>query len=167
MEPISDSAGIDREAPFVVPTANATIHVQRSDVDPIVAGVRTRDMTSRTIAVDGLMRRRAPLVPERLLDVAVVDDEGRVMVPMLDLFAMVRLDASAELVVVHFGTGASQVFRIAELAREDVWLQLDLRERGQTGDVEIVPRLWSTASGSSEPIVSFVAITFASFVGQS
>lgn len=124
-------------------------------------------MTSRTIAVDGLMHRRAPLMPEQLLDVAVVDDEGRILVPMLDLFAMVRLDARADLVVVHFRNGASRVFRVVELARDDVWLHLDLREWAESGNVEIVPRLWSTASGSSEPIVLLVAITFASFVGQS
>lgn len=124
-------------------------------------------MPNTLIATDGMVHHDAALTVERILDVAIVDTDGHILVRMIDVLALVRLDADAEIVLVHHRNGSSCALSVRELThRNDLFVLLDVCD-GNTTDTEVVPRLWSTAGGASSPIASLSAISFSTFVGRS
>lgn len=106
------------------------------------------------------------LTVERVLEYTVVDEDGRLLVSMVDVLAIMRLDADAEILLVHFGEGANSAWRVAEMVEsDDVFLQLLIPGRF-SADAAWNARLWSSDEGLSATIVSISAMTFASFVGR-
>jgi hypothetical protein len=96
-----------------------------------------------------------------------VDDDGRILVPMIDVLSILRVDADAELLVVRHRGGAVRVFRLVELVRRsELFLQLQCAEAAE-GDPAWRARLWSPPAGSSAAVLSLRATSFASFVGVS
>ena len=129
--------------------------------------MRTIHMLNTLIATDGMVDRDAALTVERILDVAIVDADGRILVRMIDVLALVRLDADAEIVLVRHRNGSSCALSVRELTnRSDLFLLLDVCAASTTA-TEVVPRLWSAAGGASSPIASLSAISFSTFVGRS
>ena len=123
-------------------------------------------MSSPLLTVDGMILGRHDLTAEQILDHAVVDADGRLLVSMIDALAIVRLRSDAELVLVEFADGASCALRVPEiLDRNDVFLQLHLECRGGSVDGVWVARLWSEQSGPSAAMTSMSATSFAAFVG--
>ncbi len=117
------------------------------------------------ISVDGLVGPRS-LTAHRLLDVAFVDRCGRIVVSFVDVFAMIRLDRSAEIVLVELVDGSSTALTVRDVVRcDEIVLQLEMR----VGSHRFVPRLRSTTSDRSftgTPIRGLRAMTFAAFVGS-
>jgi hypothetical protein len=116
------------------------------------------------ITVDGLVSQ--PPVPlAQLLDVAIVDHDGRVLVPVVDVFAMMHLDPSAEILLLEFVDGTVTAVTIREVvADDDLCLHLD----GVGTSDPVTPRLVSrlrSACPTRIPLSGMTAITFASFVG--
>lgn len=123
-------------------------------------------MTTSLLTVDGMVHHQADLVVERLIDHAVVDGHGRLLVAMVDVLAMVQLDADAEVVRVQCVDGTSCVMRVAEIVDEDdTFLQLQLDRLLGADDATWRVRLWSHELGCSAHVASIHAMTFASFVG--
>jgi len=103
---------------------------------------------------------------EGVLDDAVVDADGRLLVSMIDVLAIMRLAADAEVLVVRFREGASHALRVSGIiGRDDVFLQLQIPEKLGAYGAAWSARLWSREAGASESIVSVSAMSFASFVG--
>lgn len=129
--------------------------------------MRTVSMPHTLIATDGMVHHDAPLTVERILDLAIVDADGHILVRMIDILALVRLDADAEIVLVRHRDGSSCALSVRELTnRSDLFVLLDVRVASTTG-TEVVPRLWSSTGGASSPIASLSAISFSTFVGRS
>jgi len=123
-------------------------------------------MTTSLLTVDGMVHHQADLVIERLIDQAVIDIDGRLLVAMVDVLAMVQLDADAEVVRVQYVDGTTCVMRVAEIVDgNDTFLQLQLDRRLGAGNGTWRVHLWSHESGRSAHVVSIHAMTFASFVG--
>ena len=123
-------------------------------------------MSSPLLIVDGMVHHRCSITIQQLIDHAVVDGHGRILVPMIEVLAMGRLDADAELVSLRSPNGASQVLRVAEIIeRDDVFLRLRAGELACGADAWSVG-LWSREAGPSATIVSISAMSFASFVGM-
>lgn len=122
-------------------------------------------MSSPLLTIEGLLDGRCELPIERVLDLAVVDGDGRLLVSMIDLLAIARIAADADVLLVEFRGGASHAYRVSEiLQHDDVFLQLQIPE--QLGDESAwTSRLWSRRAGPSAPVVSICAMSFASFVG--
>jgi hypothetical protein len=103
---------------------------------------------------------------EHVLECAVVDDLGRLLVPMIDVLAIMRLAADAEVLVVRFCNGASTALRVPEIVEsENVFLQLQLPEDPGADGAEWSAHVWTPEAGPSASIVSISAMSFASFVG--
>jgi len=103
---------------------------------------------------------------ERVLDDAVVDGDGRLLVSMIDVLAIMRLAADAEVLMVRFRDGTSHALRVPEMVvGDDVFLHLQIREQVGADGAAWSARLWSREAGASESIVSISAMSFASFVG--
>jgi hypothetical protein len=116
------------------------------------------------ITVDGLVSRPSATLLQ-LLDVAVVDRHGRVMVPIVDVFAMMCLDPSAEILLVEFVDGSVTAVTIREVVADD---ELCIHLDGVRSSDVVTPRLISRLRNGHQPgilIASMTAITFASFVG--
>ena len=125
-------------------------------------------MNTALLTFDGMVRHHAGLLAEHLIDRAVVDSDGRLLVSMIDVLAMARLDADAEVIRVRYCNGASFVVRVAEVLDDDLmYLRLDVSRWQACGNVTWRARLWSPDSGSSPQVGSIHAMTFATFVGQS
>lgn len=123
-------------------------------------------MTTSLFTVDGMVHRRMDLVVEHLIDRAVVDGDGRLLISVVDVLAIARLDAEAELVVVHYGDGTSCVLRVADIVDgDDMFLQLQLRDRRGAAGASWFVRLWTCAAGPSPQVSAMSAMSFASFVG--
>jgi len=123
-------------------------------------------MSSPLLTVDGMVHRRCSITIEQLIDHAVVDGHGRILVPMIDVLAMGHLDSEAELVSLRSPNGASHVLRVSEvIERGDVFLRLRAGEVARGADAAWSVGLWSPEAGPSATIVSISAMTFASFVG--
>lgn len=137
--------------------------------DPGSAGVRTLIMPDTLITIEGMVHHHAPLTIESILDAATVDADGRILVPMLDILALMRLDADAEIVLVRFRIGTSCALSVRELTRNsDLFIILEVG--GATIDhshCTVVPKLWSVQGGASCAVASLSAISFAMFVGRS
>jgi hypothetical protein len=119
-------------------------------------------MTPPLIACAGLTRTGG-LTLDRLLDVAVVDADGRVLVALVDVLAAVRLDRCAEILVAGFAGGGQLALAVRDVvSADDVWLQID-----PTDEHAVVVRL--TAPGRTTPtdaLVTLTAMTFQRFVGD-
>ncbi len=121
---------------------------------------------SSLLTVDGMVHRSAVITSEVLFGRAVLDDAGRALVSLADVFALVQLDACAEIVLVDHGQGVTSALRVSEvLTRGDMFIQVTAA--GVTCADEWQVRLWSADTGSSLPVVSLCAMSFASFVGCS
>jgi len=120
--------------------------------------------SSPLITVDGLVSR-PPVTLAQLLDVAIVDRDGRVLVPLVDVFAMMHLAPSAEILLLEFVDGSVTAVTIREvLADDDLCLHLD----GVRASDVVIPRLTSRVRSAGMPRIplsGMTAITFASFVG--
>jgi hypothetical protein len=132
--------------------------------DPDGIEVRTNTMAERLLTIEGTLDGTFSV--EQAYDHAMVDLDGRLLVSMIDVLALVRLDGAAEIVLVHFDDGASRAFRVSEISDGTVYLQLSRAASSTTEIFDWTLRLWSRRSGSSAPIASIAAMTFASFVGQ-
>lgn len=120
------------------------------------------------ISLDGLVDPTGPLTVSTLLDRAVVDVEGRILVPMVDVLAMMRLDADADIVLASHRGGASSALTVRQIVENrELYLFLQIRRRVGGSTASVVPRLWSLGDGPSAPVESLRALTFAAFVGQS
>lgn len=120
-------------------------------------------MSSPLLTVEGMLDDHCRVTIERLVDDAVVDGDGRLLVSMIDVLAIMRLTADAELLMVRFRDGTSHALRVPEIVvGDDVFLHLQIRE--QLGGAWSA-RLWSREAGASKSIVSISAMSFASFVG--
>ena len=125
--------------------------------------VRTNSMSEPLLSLEGMLD--GALTIERALEQAVVDADGRLLVSMIDVLAMVRLAAEAEVLMVHFIGGASSAWRVPEIVDgEQVFLQLQIPAH-LGADAPWYARLWSSEAGPSPTIVSISAMSFASFVG--
>ncbi len=123
-------------------------------------------MPSPLLNIDGMLDGDRAVTIEHLLDHTVVDGDGRLLVPMIDVLAIVRLAADAEILLVHVLGGASLALRVPEIVEgDDVFLQLHIPEQLGAGGAAWNARLWSHDAGPSAPIVSICAMSFASFVG--
>jgi hypothetical protein len=124
-------------------------------------------MSPPLFALDGMLSRHA-LVLDDVLDHVAVESEGRLLVAMVDVLAIVRLDRDADVLLVEFLDGTSRAFRMADvLGGGDVFLRLGIERRICSSDEAWLARLWSPEVGSSPVVVSVRATTFAAFVGAS
>ena len=130
-------------------------------------GERTRNMSSTIFTVEGMFHSHGAIAVDDLLDVAVVSCDGHLLVPLVDLLALVRIDADAEVVLVNAHDGASWALRMPEIIDgDDLFLQLQVR----AGDPTLrdwSAMLWSRSAGPSMSVATIRATSFASFVGQS
>ncbi len=123
-------------------------------------------MSSPLLAVTGMISGRHALTVEETLDHAVVDEDGHLLVSLIDALAIVRLRSDAELLLVDFADGTSWALRVSEvLDDDDLFLRLHLEQRVGSLDGVWSTRLWSDKSGLSMVVRSIRAISFASFVG--
>jgi hypothetical protein len=122
-------------------------------------------MTPPLLAAAGMFHGHDVLSIEQLLDHPVVHVDGLVLTPIVDVLAIMRIDADADLVVVHHRGGGSRALRIAELARgNDVFLHVQSVRRTGVDENPWSARLWSQRSGPSSPVESLRATTFEAFV---
>jgi hypothetical protein len=134
-------------------------------------------MPAPLLELEGLLHGARVLTVDAVIDRATLDAAGRVMVPMIEVLALARVAADAEVLMVHHADGSSHALRIADLIGGDhVFLQLAATERsgatGATGAVGAARTAWSAWLRiddvvSSVPVVSVSALSFASFVGLS
>lgn len=118
------------------------------------------------LTVDGMISGGEALACEDLLDHAVIDADGRLLVALIDVLAIVRLDADAELLLVDFTDGSSRAFRVPEvLEHEDLFIRLPIEAAVDAGPADPTARLWSQRFGLSPAVRSIHATSFASFVG--
>ena len=123
-------------------------------------------MSSPLLTVEGMLDDHCRVTIERLVDDAVVDGDGRLLVSMIDVLAIMRLTADAELLMVRFRDGTSHALRVPEIVvGDDVFLHLQIREQLGADGATWSARLWSRKAGASKSIVSISAMSFASFVG--
>ena len=124
-------------------------------------------MASPLFTVDGMFHGRMSLAIEHLLDHVVVDNDGRLLVAMIDVLALVRIDADAEVLQLQCHDGSSRALRLPHVVdADDVFLQLHVSDQPGSGDEPWTARLWSPDAGPSAPVASIRAMSFASFVGQ-
>ena len=124
-------------------------------------------MPSPLLTVDGMLDGHCTIMIERVLDHAVVDGDGQLLVSMIDVLAIMRLAADAEVLVVRFRNGASRALRVPEIVvGDEFFLHLQIREQLGADGAAWSARLWSGEAGASESIVSISAMSFASFVGS-
>ena len=123
-------------------------------------------MSSPLLIVDGMVHHRCSITIQQLIDHAVVDGHGRILVPMIHVLAMGHLDADADLVSLRSPNGARHVLRVAEIIeRGHVFLWLRSGELARGAEAVWSVGLWSPEAGPSATIVSISAMSFASFVG--
>ena len=123
-------------------------------------------MSSPLLTVEGMLDDHCLVTVERVLVDAVVDGEGRLLLSMIDVLAIMRLSADAEVLIVRFRDGASHALRVPDIVVDDgVFLHLQVREQVGADGAAWSARLWSRKAGASESIVSISAMSFASFVG--
>ncbi len=123
-------------------------------------------MSTLLLTVDGMISSRHELTVEQILENAVVDDDGRLLVSMIDALAIVRLRSDAELLLVGFADGSSWALRVCDLFwRNDVFMLLQLEQRVHSPDAAWIARLWSDQTGLSPAMTSMCATSFAAFVG--
>jgi hypothetical protein len=124
-------------------------------------------MSSPLFALDGMLSGHA-LVLDDVLDHAAIDSQGRVLVAMVDVLAIVRLDRDADVLLVEFLDGTSRAFRTADVLEPGaVFLRLGIEHSVCCADEAWLSRLWSPEVGASPVVVSIRATTFAAFVGAS
>ena len=97
-----------------------------------------------------------------------MDADGRMLTPILDVLALLRIDADADLLLVCHRSGARRALRVSALVDGDgIFLRCIRRTprrwRGRTVDGMCVV----VAVGSAWPVESLRATLFASFVGLS
>jgi hypothetical protein len=132
-------------------------------------------MPAPLLVLDGLLHGGRVLTVDAAIDRATLDVAGRVMVPMIELLAVARVAADADVLMVHHADGSSHALRIADLIGGDhVFLQLSAAEErsgvaGAVGAAHIAWRAWLRIDDvvSSVPVISVSALSFASFVGLS
>jgi len=123
-------------------------------------------MTLSIITVTGMVSGSPELTVDQLVDHAVVDGQGRLLVSMIDVLALIRPRADADLLLFEFTNGASRALRISEIVESDeVGIQLQGSPRPECA------ALWSahtrsSASSTSSPLASMAALSFAVFVGS-
>ncbi len=128
--------------------------------------MRTHTMASPLLSARGMFHGTDVLEVEHLLGHAVVDASGRILVPIVDVLAILRIDVDAELLVVHSRGGACRALRLPDVvACDEVFLQLQLDEGRGAGDASWGALLWSQRAGSCSPVESLQATSFASFLG--
>jgi len=122
-------------------------------------------MSFPLLTIKGLLDGCGDLEIDRVLDLAVVDGDGRLLVSMIDLLAIARVAADADVLLVEFHGGTSHACRVSEILQHDgVFLQLQIPEQ-LGGERAWSCRLWSRRARPSATIVSISAMSFASFVG--
>ena len=125
-------------------------------------------MESSLFTVEGMFHGRTSLAIEHLLDHVMVDTEGRLLVAMIDVLALVRIDADAELLLVHCHDGSSRALRLPDVVDVDgPFLELHVPEQPGSDDDSWSARLWSLDGVPSSPVASIQAVSFAAFVGPS
>jgi hypothetical protein len=123
-------------------------------------------MTSSSITVAGMVSGHRELTVDPLIDNAGVDADGRLVVSMIDVLALMRLHVDAELLLVEFVNGASRAIRISEIVERDaIGLQLRVRTRPGCSGVVWSAQLGSSDAGAASAIASIRAVSFAAFVG--
>ncbi len=126
-------------------------------------------MSSLLFTVEGLFHGDVVVSLERLLDGAGIDEAGRILVPIVDVLAMLRIDVAADLLVVRHRCGAACAHRLGSLlAEHDMHLQLRPGQRCGAGRESWSASLWSpklAASVPSSPVTTVRATSFAAFVG--
>ena len=124
-------------------------------------------MGSPLFTVDGMFHGRCSLTIDDLLDHVEVDSDGRLLVAMIDVLALVRLDADAEVLLVQCHDGGSRALRLPDVVGgDDLFLHVSVPDQPGSGDEPWTARLWSPDAGPSAPVVSIRALSFSSFVGQ-
>lgn len=124
-------------------------------------------MESPLFTVEGMFHGRTSLAIEHLLDHVMVDADGRLLVAMFDVLALLRVDADAELLLVKCHDGSSRALRLPDVVdSEDLFLQLHVSGQPGSGDEPWTARLWSLDTGRSSQVASIHAMSFASFVGR-
>ncbi len=99
------------------------------------------------ITVEGLVSR-PPVTLLELLEVAFVDRDGRVLVRIVDVFAMMRLDRSAEILLLAFLDGSVTAVTIREVvADDDLCVHLDVAHEAGV----VIPRLVGRLRGVPMP----------------
>jgi hypothetical protein len=125
-------------------------------------------MSAPLLNFDGMLRGECALTIEEALDHATVDARGRVLIPILDVLALARVDADADVLLLLHADGSSHVLRIADLiGRSDVYLQLSVLELWGVAGTAWRARLRTHDAARSAPLRSIRAMTFATFVGLS
>ena len=105
------------------------------------------------------------LTIEHALEHAVVDGDERLLVPMIDVLALMRLHADAEILMVHFTDGTSYAWRVSELVEgDDVFLQLQIPAL-LGAEASWNACLWLPEARPTARITFISAMSFASFVG--
>ena len=124
-------------------------------------------MESPLFTVEGMFHGRTSLAIEHLLDHVMVDTDGRLLVAMFDVLALLRVDVDAELLLVTCRDGSSRALRLPDVVDADsLFLQLHVSGQPGSGDEPWKARLWSVDTALSPPLASVQAMSFASFVGQ-
>jgi hypothetical protein len=122
-------------------------------------------MSPPLFIVDGMLSGHA-LVLDEVLDRAVVDSDGRLLVAMVDVLSIVRLDRDADVLLVEFLDGTSRAFRLADVLEPgEAFIRLGIEHRVGSTDEAWLARMWSRGVGASPVVVSIRATTFAAFVG--
>jgi hypothetical protein len=115
--------------------------------------------------VEGMLHGPRSLTVGHLLDHLALDGAGRLVVAMVDLLAVVRIDTGADLLLVHGCDGSSRAIRLRDVATGDVFLRLQVSEGPGSDEASWIARLGSPDDGSSSPVASIHAMSFAAFVG--
>ena len=128
--------------------------------------MRTINMTTPRFTLDGLVCGHHGLDLDDVADHVTVGVDGRLLIALVDLLAMVRLAVDADLLLVEFIDGSSRALRLCEvLDRDDVHLRLRLVGPATADDAGWRAQLWSADSGPSPTVSSIRAVTFGEFVG--
>lgn len=124
-------------------------------------------MGSPLFTVEGMFHGCSSLAIEHLLRDVLLDSDGRLLVPMIDVLALARLDADAELLLVQCHDGTRRALRVPDVVDGDeLFLRLEVPDQPDSGDEPWTARLWSLGAAPSSPMASIHAMSFASFVGQ-
>jgi hypothetical protein len=99
---------------------------------------------SSLLSAEGMFHGHRNLSIEQVFDHAGLDADGRILLPIVDVLAILRIDADAQLLMVNYAGGASCVLRLSDtVTSDDLFLRFQLDGRSDAADALWTARLWS------------------------
>lgn len=133
--------------------------------------MRTSFMTiANFIGVGGLVHHQSPLGPRELSVAVTTDGHGTQSVDMIDVLAMMRVDASAEVLVASDASGCSVAIPIRQILEAGHARIIFANDQGAATDEHSAdPAILSVANWTDDRppfmVVSLHAMSFKAFLG--